>query len=78
MYKNNKNKLTIYKNFGKEVKFKRYLHGVSDEGTRLLFKLRSGIHGLNEESGRHKGRDGKCRCNLCGEDCESVVHFLWS
>ena len=38
---------------------------------------RSGTHGLNEELGRHRGREGKCMCNLCGEDCESVGHFLW-
>ena len=75
---NIKTKFTIYKSFGKEVKLKRYLHGVSDAGTRLLFKLRSGIHGLNEELGRHRGRDGKCMCNLCGEDCESVDHSLWN
>ena len=36
---NNKNKLTIYKSFGKEDKFKHYLHGVCDAGTRLLFAL---------------------------------------
>ena len=36
---NNKTKLTIYKNFGGEVKFKRYLNGVGDARTRLLFKL---------------------------------------
>ena len=36
----------MYKSFGKEVKFKRYLHGVSDAGSRLLFKLHSGTHGL--------------------------------
>ena len=28
--------------------------------------------------GRHRGREGKCMCNLCGEDCESVGHFLWN
>ena len=43
-------KLELY---SKEVEFKRYLHGVSDAGTRLLFKFRSGTHGLNEELGRH-------------------------
>ena len=75
---NNKTKLTIYKTFGGEVKFKRYLNGVGDAGTRLLFKLRSGTHGLNEELGRHRGREGKYMCNLCGEDCESVGHFLWN
>ena len=41
-------KLGLYKAFSKEVEFKRY-HGVSDVGTRLLFKFRSGTHGLNEE-----------------------------
>ena len=47
-------------------------------GTHLLFKLRSGTHGLNEGLGRHRGREGKYMCNLCGEDCESVGHFLWN
>ena len=31
----------------------KYLHGVSDAGTRLF---RSGTHGLNGELGRHRGR----------------------
>ena len=26
----------MYKTFGKNVEFKKYLHGVSDAGTRLL------------------------------------------
>ena len=47
------NKLATYKTFGKNVDFKKYLHGVSDAGTRLIFKFRSGTHGLNEELGRH-------------------------
>ena len=51
------------------------MHGVSDAGTRLLF--RSGTHGLNEELGRHRGREGKLECTLCGAECESVVHVLW-
>ena len=29
-------------------------------------------YGLNEELGRHRGREGKCICNLCSEECESV------
>ena len=29
-------KLAMYKNFGKRIEFKKYLHGVSDAGTRLL------------------------------------------
>ena len=36
---NSKVKLELYKTFGKEVEFKRYLHGVSDAGIRLLFNL---------------------------------------
>ena len=38
---NSKVKLELYKTFGKEVECKRYLHGVSDAGIRLLFKFRS-------------------------------------
>ena len=44
-----------------------YLHGVCDGGSRLLFKFRSiYTHGLNEELGRHRGREGKMECSLCG------------
>ena len=25
---------------------------------------------LNEELGRHRGREGKVQCNLCGAECE--------
>ena len=46
---NNKTKLTIYKIFGGKLKFKLYFNGVGDAGTCLLFKLRSGTHGLNEQ-----------------------------
>ena len=43
---NSKVKLGFYEVFSMEVEFKRYLHRVSDAGTRLLFKFRSGTHGL--------------------------------
>ena len=33
------------------------------------------MHGLNEELGEHRGREGKC--TFCGAECESVVHVLW-
>ena len=33
-------KLTLYKTFGKAIEFKKYLHGVADAGSRLLFKFR--------------------------------------
>ena len=51
-------KLDLYRRFGGKREFKKYLHGRSDEGARLLFKFRSGTHGLNEELGRHSDRDG--------------------
>ena len=39
--------------------FKWYLHERSDEGTRLLFKLRLGTHNFNEELRRHGARQSK-------------------
>ena len=62
-------KLAMYITFGKNVGFKKYLHGVSDAGTRLLFKFRLGMHGINEELRRHRGREGKMECTLC---CKGV------
>ena len=59
------------------MEFKKYLRGVGDAGTRLLFKFRSGTHGLNEEMGRHRGREGRKECLLCDAECESVSHVLW-
>ena len=70
-------KLSLYRTFGKIVEFKKYLCGVGDAGTRLLFKFRSGTHGLSEELGRHRGREGKKECLLCDAECESVSHVLW-
>ena len=26
---------------------------------------------------RHRGREGKVECPLCGAECESVIHVLW-
>ena len=70
-------KLYMYKSFGKSVEFKKYLHGICDAGSRLLFKFGSGTHDLNEELGRHRGREGKTECSLCGNECENVSHVLW-
>ena len=64
---NSKVKLTLYKCFGREVQFKKYLHGLSDAGTR------SGTHGLNEELGRHRGREGKKECESVS--CGIVQHI---
>ena len=36
-----------------------------------MFKFRSGMHGLNEELGKHRGREGKVECSICGAECES-------
>ena len=59
------------------VELKKYLHGVCDAGSRLLFKFRSGTDGVNEELGRYRGREGKTECSLCGDECENVSHVLW-
>ena len=42
-----------------------------------IFGFRSGMQGLHEELGRHRGREGRKECLLCGNDCESVSHVLW-
>ena len=70
-------KLSLYRTFCKAVEFKAYLHGECDAGSRLMFKFRSGTHGLNEELGRHRGREGRKECLLCDDECESVSHVLW-
>ena len=59
---NSEVKLSLYRTFGKVVEF---LCGFDDAGTRLLLKFRSGMHGLNEELGRHRGREGRKECLLC-------------
>ena len=41
-----------------------------------MFKFRSGTHGLNEELGRHRGREGRKECLLCDDECESVSCFV--
>ena len=70
-------KLSLYRTFCKAVEFKAYLHGACDAGSRLMFKFRSGTHGLNGELGRHRGRQGRKECLLCDDECESVSHVLW-
>ena len=52
---------------------------MGDAGTRLLFKLRSEHMNLMRNwVDIYRGREGKCMCNLCSEDCENVGHFLWN
>ena len=50
---------------------------MSDVASRLMFKFKSGTHGLNEELGRHRGREGMKECLLCDNECDSVSHVLW-
>ena len=42
-----------------------------------LYSGHAGAHGLNEESSRHRWRNGRTECILCGDKCESVVHVSW-
>ena len=68
-------KLSLYRTFCKAVEFKAYLHGECDTGSTLMFKFRSGTHGLNEELSR--GRERRKECLLCDDEYESVSHVLW-
>ena len=43
---NTKVKLDMYKQFGTSIEFKKYLHGICDIGSRLLFKIR--LHGYTQ------------------------------
>ena len=73
---NNKTKLTIYKNFGGEVlSLNVVLMGrVMQE---LVYSLNCVLERMDlMRSWVDRGREGKCMCNLCGEDCESVGHFV--
>ena len=70
---NSKVKLSLYK----VVEFKKNLCGASDAGSRLMFMFMSGMHGLNEELGRHRAREDRKECMLCDDECEIVSHVLW-
>ena len=52
-------KLSLYITCLIKVEFKKYLHGLSDAGSKLLFKVKSGMNGSNEELSRHRGREDK-------------------
>ena len=72
-----KSKLRVYRELTEDFECKKYLHGVSDMGSKLLFRFRSGTHGLNEELGRHSSRNSSKACVFCECECESVEHVLW-
>ena len=67
-------KLSLYRIFCKAVEFKAGLQGAYDAGSRLILKFRSGTHGLNEELGIHRAKEGRKECLLCDDECESVSH----
>ena len=52
-----KSKLRVYRELKEDFECKKYLHGASDMGSKLLFRFRSATHGLNEEPGRHSTRN---------------------
>ena len=57
-----KSKLSVHRDLKEDLEFKKFLHGVSDMGSKLLFRFRSGTHGLNEELGRHSTRNSSIDC----------------
>ena len=57
-----KSKLRVYRELKEDFECKKYLHGVSDMGSKLLFRFRSGTHGLNKELGRHSTRNSSKAC----------------
>ena len=68
-----KNKLRVYRELKEVFKCQKYLYGVPDMGSKLLFRFRSGTHGLNEELGRHITRNVSKACVFCNCDCEYVL-----
>ena len=57
-----KNKLRVYGELKEDFECKKYSHGVSDMGSKLLFRFRTGTHGLNEELSRHSTRNSSKAC----------------
>ena len=57
-----KSKLRVYRELTEDFECKKYLHGVSDMGSKLLFRFRSGTHSINEELGRQSSRNSSKAC----------------
>ena len=59
------------------------LSGVNSKSTYMAFVMQgldlflSVTHGLNEDLGRLRGREGEVECIISEAECESVVHVLW-
>ena len=65
----------LYKCFCKEIEVKNYSQWIQEHDCCLCLGLVL-MHGLNEDLGRHGGKND-WQCKLCGDECESVVHVLW-
>ena len=65
-----KSKLRVYRELTEDFECKKYLHGVSDMGSKLLFRF-------NEDLGRHSCRNSSKAFFFCECECESVEHVLW-
>ena len=59
----------------KAVHFKVYMHWACDAGSRLMFKFKSGTHGLNQEL--EEGRGERSSYYVHNDECEGVSHVLW-
>ena len=57
------NKLSFYRTFGKVLEFKKYLRGVGDAGTRLLFNSgQERMDSMKSWAGIEEGKAGRSVC----------------
>ena len=69
MYK--KENLRVYSKLKEDSECKqKYLFGIPDLGSMVIFKFRSGTHGLNEEL--HGNGNRKKSCVFCNFECENM------
>ena len=70
-----KERLNLYLHCNEDPTFKQYLHGTLTQGTKLLFRFRSGNVALNGALAfSDEQHDLSCPC--CGAHDESVLHAL--
>ena len=60
-----KSKSRVHRELKEDFECKKYLHGVSDMGSKLLFRFRSGTHGLNEELGKRHSTRNSSKAFFC-------------
>ena len=54
------------------------MHGACDSGSGLVLKFRSGAHGLRSSVYRHRGKEGRKKCQFCHDECDNASHVvLW-